>query len=203
MVGTIIVLTSYSLEPIQNFLYRRKKIGGYARLEWAATESLQLQRAAYQGIGSGTWKGSFDAVPITESDELMGDLPHIYHTGRGSSCACQTKLGAEKLDPAPISPPSTGEASEESNDLAAEHNRHCVSSAEQGSVPILSRHDAEQGTDSSQARMSASRRSTIARMPPLTPALPTIQMNERLKLREAHGDTFSPSELDLERQTLE
>ncbi|KAG6359856.1 hypothetical protein INS49_010909 [Diaporthe citri] len=140
VVGTIIVIVSYSLEPVQNFLYRRKKIAEYARLEWATTESLQLQRVAYQGIGSGTWAGHFDAVPMTESDELMGDLPHSYHTGSGSSCTGHAKLSAEKLDPAPISPPSTGETSEESNESAVEDNRHFMSSAEQEIVPVVSRH---------------------------------------------------------------
>ncbi|KAG8164825.1 hypothetical protein KVR01_005100 [Diaporthe batatas] len=78
VVGTVIIAISYLLEPIQDCLYHRKKIAGYSRLEWATTESLQLQRAAYQGIGSGTWTGHFDAIPVTKSDEILGDLAHTY-----------------------------------------------------------------------------------------------------------------------------
>lgn len=192
---------SYLLEPVQNFLYLRKKISGYARLEWATTENLQLQRAAYQGISSGTWTGHFDAIPMTESDEIMGDLPHSYHTGSGSSCPVQAKLSAEKLNRASISPRSTGEASEESNPSAVEDNRHCVSSADQELIPIVSRHATEQGTDSSQVEDVCT--STVAHMPPLTPALPTTQMSEQPDLREAHEDMFSRSELEPERQILE
>lgn len=186
-------MISYLLEPVQNFLYRRKKIAGYARLEWATTESLQLQRAAYQGISSGTWTGHFDAIPITASDEIMGDLPHSYHTGTGSSCADQAKLGVEKLNPAPISPPSTGEASDEFNQSAAENNERCVSSAEQESVPIISPHATAQGTDSSVSTP------TVARMSPLTPALPPTQNNEGSEPREAHEDNFCLSEMEPER----
>lgn len=193
MVGTIIVVISYLLEPVQNFLYRRKKIAEYARLEWATTDSLQLQRAAYQGIGSGTWTGCLDVVPMTESGELMGDLPHSYHTGTGSSCTDQAKLSVQKLNPAPMSPPSTGEASEESNQPAVENDERCVSSAEQESVPIDSPHATEQGTYSSVSTP------TVARMPPLTPALPPTQNNEGSEPREAHVHNSCLSGLEPER----
>lgn len=181
-------MISYLLEPVQNFLYRRKKILGYARLEWATTESLQLQRAAYQGINSGTWTGHFDAIPMTKSDEIMRDLPHSYHTESGSSCTDQAKLGVEKLNRAPTSPPSTGESSEESNQSAVENDGRCMSSVEQESVPIVSPHATEQGTDSSVST------ATVARTPPLTPALPPTQNNEGSEPREAHGDNFCLSE---------
>lgn len=185
MVGTVIVVISYSLEPVQNFLYRRKKIAEYARLEWATTDSLQLQRAAYQGIGSGTWTGCLDVVPMTESGELMGDLPHSYHTRTGSSCADQAKLDVQKPNLAPMS--------EESNQSAVENDGRCVRSAEQQSVPIVSPHATEQGTDSSVSTP------TVARTPPLTPALPPTQNNEVSEPREAHEDNFCLLELEPER----
>lgn len=199
MVGTIIVLISYLLEPVQNFLYRRKKITEYARLEWATTDSLQLQRAAYQGIGSGSWIGYLNAVPTTKSDELMGDLPHSYDTGSGSSCTGQEQLKVKQLNPASISPPSTSEGSEESHQSAAEDHGHCVGTAEPEPVPIMSFHATEQGTDPS--RVEDSSKPTVAHMSPVTPTLPTTQRIVRTELREAHGDTYSGSELEPGRGT--
>lgn len=51
----------------------------YRALEWAATETLQLQRAGYQGMGSGTWSGHADAIPRTRPGEVLGNLPLAYH----------------------------------------------------------------------------------------------------------------------------
>lgn len=135
---------------------------------------------------------------MTESDELMGDLPNSYHTGSGSSYTGQAKLGAEKVNPAPITPPSTVEGSEESNDLEGEEHRHCVSSAEQGPVSMVYGHGAEQVPGSPQ--VEDVNKPTVANMPSLAPALPKTQIPE---LREAHEDAFSRSELESERQTLE
>lgn len=130
---------------------------------------------------------------MTESDETMGDLPHSYHTGTGSSCTDQAKLGVGELNPALMSPPSTGEASGESNQSAVENNRRSVSSAEQQSVPIVSPHATEQGTDSSVSTP------TVAHMPPLTPALPPTQNHEGSERTETHRDNSCLSELEPER----
>lgn len=130
---------------------------------------------------------------MTESDEIMADLPHSYHTGTGSSCTDQAKLGVGELNPALMSPPSTGEASEDANQSPVENNGRCASSAEQESVPIVSPHATEQGTDSSVSTP------TVARMPPLTPALPTTQNHEGSECTEAHRDNLCLSELEPER----
>lgn len=162
MVGTIIVVISYLLEPVQNFLYRRKKIAEYARLEWATTDSLQLQRAAFQGIGSGSWIGYLNAVPTTKPDELMGDLPHSYDTGSAPCCTGQGQLIVEQLNPAPIPSTSTSEGPEESP--VSEDHGHCVSSDELEPVSILSCHATEQGTDPS--RVDEFSKPTVAHMSP-------------------------------------
>lgn len=72
LAGLIIIILSLSLEPILAALYRRRQHGGYAYLEWASTETLQLQRMAFQGVKSGTWSGYTSAVPTTvPSGEIM------------------------------------------------------------------------------------------------------------------------------------
>lgn len=78
--GTLLILVSYVLEPIFACLYRRWKYRQYTYLEWAATETLQLQRASYQGIGSGTWSGYTSAIPRTQKEEKLGNLPLSYST---------------------------------------------------------------------------------------------------------------------------
>lgn len=78
--GTLLILVSYVLEPIFACLYRRWKYRKYTYLEWSATETLQLQRASYQGIGSGTWSGNNSTIPRTQKGEKLGNLPLSYFT---------------------------------------------------------------------------------------------------------------------------
>lgn len=79
----MIIITSFTIEPVIACLYRRNqsrtlKRSGHKYLEWASNATLQLQRLAYQGIGSGTWSGYTDDVPMTESGALLGDLTQSY-----------------------------------------------------------------------------------------------------------------------------
>lgn len=53
VLGALIVLTSYLLDPILTFLQRRYHVREYARLEWNSNGVLQLQRLAHEGLGSG------------------------------------------------------------------------------------------------------------------------------------------------------
>ncbi|PHH74046.1 hypothetical protein CDD83_4635 [Cordyceps sp. RAO-2017] len=78
IIGALIVVMSYALEPIYGFLWRRWGYKEYTFLQWTADETLQLQRAAHQGIGSGTWTGFVDAIPTTEENEALADLAKIY-----------------------------------------------------------------------------------------------------------------------------
>lgn len=52
----------------------------YTFLEWSTNETLQLQRLAYQGLGSGSWSGYADAIPTTQPGEELGNLPLAYAT---------------------------------------------------------------------------------------------------------------------------
>lgn len=76
--GTLIIIVSYILEPIYACIYRRNKYGEYTYLEWTTTETLQLQRTSYQGIGSGTWLGQTEAIPRTATGEKLANLPLSY-----------------------------------------------------------------------------------------------------------------------------
>ncbi|KAI1744856.1 hypothetical protein F4680DRAFT_443335 [Xylaria scruposa] len=73
VVGLLIVLVSYLLEPISGYLCKRGH-SQYAHLEWMANGTLQLQRLAHEELGSGIWSKCIDDIPAAEQDELLGSL---------------------------------------------------------------------------------------------------------------------------------
>lgn len=83
--GLLIIIVSFILEPIFQCLYNRRKYKEYTYLEWAASETLQLQRIGFQGINTGTWSGCTDPVPRTKPGEVLTGLalkysPHTENT---------------------------------------------------------------------------------------------------------------------------
>lgn len=72
--GLFIIILSYALEPIFNCLYHRRKYQGFKCLEWAASETLQLQRIGFQGINEGTWSDSNGNIPRTQPGEILTSL---------------------------------------------------------------------------------------------------------------------------------
>lgn len=79
--GVLVIVISYVLEPIFECLYRRWKYKGYTFLEWSASETLQLQRIGFQGLGSGTWSGYTNSVPRTKEGEDLEGLALKYPLG--------------------------------------------------------------------------------------------------------------------------
>lgn len=88
--GALVILVALTLEPLVGCVQRRwgKTRGQYARLEWTATETLQLQRLAHEELGyGGEWRGAASAVPVTAPGEVlgvldMGDVGHPRLVGR-------------------------------------------------------------------------------------------------------------------------
>ncbi|KAI1429252.1 hypothetical protein F5Y12DRAFT_727374 [Xylaria sp. FL1777] len=74
LLGFLITLTSYLLEPISGLLYRKWGFKGYAHLEWMAQTTLQLQRLAHEELGSGTWSNGTKEIPTTEAGDLLASL---------------------------------------------------------------------------------------------------------------------------------
>ncbi|KAI1752533.1 hypothetical protein F4782DRAFT_120878 [Xylaria castorea] len=66
--GSLIVVLSYSLEPIFRCLHRRRKYRQYAHLEWVTNEHLQLHRLAHEPFGDNTWYGCDNEVPTTDPE---------------------------------------------------------------------------------------------------------------------------------------
>jgi hypothetical protein len=63
--GIVVILVDVSLPYLIGWLQRRNGKGMAARLDWIESESLQLQRIAFEGRGIGPWKGKVDGVPVT------------------------------------------------------------------------------------------------------------------------------------------
>ncbi|KAK8173924.1 hypothetical protein IWX90DRAFT_157565 [Phyllosticta citrichinensis] len=73
-VGGLIILLSYTLEPIVSYVQRRRNLDVYARLEWCANGTLQLQRLAHEALGAGTWSDAAEAVPVTAKGDRLAML---------------------------------------------------------------------------------------------------------------------------------
>lgn len=115
IVGGLIIITSYTLEPCVIWMQRRRNYDAYASLEWAMNETLQLQRMAHEEVGMGSWRNCNKDVPITERrDRLamldLGDLEHprlkappvpfeqILAGGTTSTVACDDSFSSSEGD---------------------------------------------------------------------------------------------------------
>lgn len=81
MTGIVIIIVSYAIEPLLALFYSRRKYKEYKYLEWAANSTLQLQRLAYQGLGSQKWSNYTDDVPKTRTGYFLADLARAYPPG--------------------------------------------------------------------------------------------------------------------------
>ncbi|KAI1423179.1 hypothetical protein F5Y12DRAFT_786163 [Xylaria sp. FL1777] len=72
--GILIVLTSYTLEPLLGCLYRRRKYQPYAHFEWMMNTSLQLHRLAHEENGLYKWSNCTHEVPVLEPNCLLASL---------------------------------------------------------------------------------------------------------------------------------
>ncbi|KAI0532332.1 hypothetical protein GGR58DRAFT_523304 [Xylaria digitata] len=81
LVGFLLALVSYLIEPVSAWLYKRRSYGQYKHLEWTTNATLQLQRLAHEGIGQGTWSKGAETIPTTKEDESLAllDISNCEH----------------------------------------------------------------------------------------------------------------------------
>ncbi|KAI0528131.1 hypothetical protein F5B22DRAFT_22873 [Xylaria bambusicola] len=81
VVGVLIVLISYILEPISRLLQRKWGYRTFAHLEWNTNATLQLQRLAHEQLGYGKWSKGTNEIPVTEAGDLLGrlDISNVDH----------------------------------------------------------------------------------------------------------------------------
>ncbi|KAI1428826.1 hypothetical protein F5Y12DRAFT_782402 [Xylaria sp. FL1777] len=72
--GVVLILLSFSIEPIISCLHRRRRYSQYRYLEWVTNESLQLHRLAHEGVGWGTWSRATEEIPTIEKGQVLGCL---------------------------------------------------------------------------------------------------------------------------------
>lgn len=113
--GILIIIASYVLEPIFECLYRRRKYREYTFLEWSASETLQLQRIGFQGVGSGTWSGYTDNIPRTKQGEIIASLALEYPLG--ANCKDGGRGSPEQTNSS--TPTAAGTASQDEVDVAS------------------------------------------------------------------------------------
>lgn len=85
--GTLIILTSYIMEPVLACLHNRQKYKTYAYLEWISNSSLQLHRQAHEGLGLTKWSKCTDLVPTTDPTVVLTslDITDVEHPILGRS----------------------------------------------------------------------------------------------------------------------
>ncbi|KAF2138368.1 uncharacterized protein K452DRAFT_256590 [Aplosporella prunicola CBS 121167] len=69
--GGLLVLLSWSVEPLVNRFQKNRRKNVYRRLEWAANGTLQLQRLAHEELGLGSWGGGAELVPTTQPGQKL------------------------------------------------------------------------------------------------------------------------------------
>ncbi|KAI0549858.1 hypothetical protein F4679DRAFT_544902 [Xylaria curta] len=74
VVGLLLILTSYLLEPVSEWLYNNKEYKQYEHLEWTTNATLQLQRLVYEELNLGSWSNCTEVIPTVKADEVLGCL---------------------------------------------------------------------------------------------------------------------------------
>lgn len=72
--GTLITVTSYTLEPILNWLHKHRQHKSYANLEWISNNSLQLHRMIHEQLMGQDWANCTDDVLITDPEISLMNL---------------------------------------------------------------------------------------------------------------------------------
>ncbi|KAF2796641.1 hypothetical protein K505DRAFT_415622 [Melanomma pulvis-pyrius CBS 109.77] len=108
VIGGIFILLEAVLESIVDWLdrCRRRHDAIYARLEWSANSTLQLQRMAHEELGLGTWSRCAGDLPVTEFGEKLAVLsvvdekhPVLMNASDISLTTCSVGRGlGEKVD---------------------------------------------------------------------------------------------------------
>ncbi|KAL1634241.1 hypothetical protein SLS58_010785 [Diplodia intermedia] len=74
IIGGVIILLSYTIEPLIRWIQRRRNLDTYARVEWNMNETLQLQRLAHEELGVGAWRRCDTDIPVTERFDRLAVL---------------------------------------------------------------------------------------------------------------------------------
>lgn len=122
-VGGLIIAVSYALEPFVSWLQGKRGLDAYARLEWCANETLQLQRLAHEELGVGTWSGADETVPVTRPGECLAglDIADPRHPRlKSRSVLCKEEALASSSATLSVSDSCLSQSSEETVDVSVQ-----------------------------------------------------------------------------------
>jgi hypothetical protein len=74
VLGLLVIIVSFVLEPLASCIQRRFKLSAYRRLEWHSTSAFQLQRLAHEELGIGFWEQCDQAIPTTAAGTVLASL---------------------------------------------------------------------------------------------------------------------------------
>jgi hypothetical protein len=74
VLGILIIVTSFVLEPLAHCTQRRLGKNAYSRLEWTSTGVFQLQRLAHEALVPGPWEHCAEDIPSTAPDTMLAPL---------------------------------------------------------------------------------------------------------------------------------
>ncbi|KAI1265848.1 hypothetical protein F5Y18DRAFT_416731 [Xylariaceae sp. FL1019] len=74
IVGIIIMVLSFALRPLLNFLYRNWGYRSYARLEWISNGDLQLHRLAHKELAPEQWSNCTNDVPTVSPHITLANM---------------------------------------------------------------------------------------------------------------------------------
>ncbi|KAI3320863.1 hypothetical protein HD806DRAFT_547041 [Xylariaceae sp. AK1471] len=72
--SALIVIASFTAEPILSYLSRRWGYRKYQHLEWTLNDYLHLHRLAQEVIGFGKWSGGAAKVPTTDANDVLANI---------------------------------------------------------------------------------------------------------------------------------
>ncbi|KAK8135942.1 hypothetical protein PG984_003882 [Apiospora sp. TS-2023a] len=111
LVGLIIVIISFTIEPILWHLQGRGRYSKYAYLEWVGGTAIQLHRMAQEQLGNGHWTNCDDTIPITQPEDMLGpfDISNPEHPILARTVEHNVADVAEEIKPGTTSQHSTDE----------------------------------------------------------------------------------------------
>lgn len=105
-------MTSYLLEPILNYLHRRKQHKSYAHLEWISNNSLQLHRMAHEQLTGKEWAKCAEEIPTTDPKLSLANLdisdPEHPILREGETQKGMAEVAESSTIPADYSSPARG-----------------------------------------------------------------------------------------------
>ncbi|KAK8099910.1 hypothetical protein PG999_010284 [Apiospora kogelbergensis] len=69
--GALIIILSFTIAPILNYLQKRGRYNRYAYLEWQGHTAIQLHRVGQEQFGYGNWVHCDERIPITQPSDTM------------------------------------------------------------------------------------------------------------------------------------